>query len=235
MDKKRRIRPPFFEIGPKNYLFGKDIVDLARAADEASRKYQVQVIYTTPYADIRTVAEHTEHIYVFAPHMDFAPVGRGLANVLPESVRDAGASGVMLNHAERPLSLGALSKTLTRARALSLMTIVCADSLAETKSIATLRPDMMITEPSELIGTGNAAGTDYVRTSVEAVREIAPEIGVLAGGGVSCGQDAYRIIAAGADATGSSSGIVRAADPEKMIHEMLSAVRQAWDERMNGK
>lgn len=233
MKRKLCLEPPFFEIGPKNYLYGQDIVDLAKAADEAARKYNIRVIYTTPYADIRAVASQTRNLYVFAPHMDCAQVGRGLANVLPESLRAAGAVGVMLNHTERPLTVNCLHETLARAKALSMLTIVCADSLDETRAIAAMNPDMMVTEPTELIGTGRAAGTDYVRSSMETVLKVSPDIGVLVGGGVSCGSDVFRIIDAGADATGSSSGIAKAADPERMIWEMIAAVREAWDGRVS--
>jgi len=225
------LKPPFFEIGPKNYLFGDQILDLARIADEAAAKYDVRVIYTTPYADIRRVAENVKNIKVFAPHMDDIPVGRGLACVLGESLKAAGAVGVMLNHAERPLPASTLVRTLNRARELGLMSIVCADSMAETRAVAQMHPDLMITEPTELIGTGQAADLSYVKTSVDAIQSIDPNIGILVGGGISNGTDVYNTIMAGADATGSSSGIVKAADPGAMVHEMLAAVRQAWDER----
>lgn len=234
MKRVLRLEPPFFEIGPKNYLFGDQILDLARIADEAAARYDVRVIYTTPYADIARVASVVKHLKVFAPHMDDIPVGRGLAWVLPESIRAAGAVGVMLNHTERPLSLSALTRTLQRARELSLMSIVCADSMPETKAVAQLAPDLMITEPTELIGTGQACDMTYVRQSFDAVMGINPNIGVLVGGGISNGQDVYNTIMAGADATGSSSGIVKAASPEKMVDEMLRALRQAWDDR-NGR
>lgn len=225
------LKPPFFEIGPKNYLFGDQILDLARIADEAAAKYDVRVIYTTPYADIRRVAENVKNIKVFAPHMDDIPVGRGLACVLGESLKAAGAVGVMLNHAERPLPASTLVRTLNRACELGLMSIVCADSMAETRAVAQMHPDLMITEPTELIGTGQAADLSYVKTSVDAIQSIDPNIGILVGGGISNGTDVYNTIMAGADATGSSSGIVKAADPGAMVHEMLAAVRQAWDER----
>jgi pyridoxal biosynthesis lyase PdxS len=39
------------------------------------------------------------------------------------------------------------------------------------------------------------------------------------------------VIKAGADATGTTSGIMKAVDPEAMMEEMISAVRSAWDER----
>ena len=226
-----KLEPPFFEIGPKDYMFGDQILDLARIADEAAEKYDVRVIFTTPYADIRRVAENVKNLKVFAPHMDDIPVGRGLACVLGESLKAAGAVGVMLNHAERPLPSSTLVRTLNRARELDLMTIVCADSMDETRAVAQLHPDLMITEPTELIGTGQAADLSYVKTSVDAITAIDPNIGILVGGGISSGTDVYNTIMAGANATGSSSGIVKAADPGAMIHEMLSALRQAWDER----
>lgn len=225
------LKPPFFEIGPKNYLFGDQILDLARIADEAAAKYDVRVIYTTPYADIRRVAENVKNLKVFAPHMDDIPVGRGLACVLGESLKAAGAVGVMLNHAERPLPSSTLVRTLNRARELGLMSIVCADSMDETRAVAQMHPDLMITEPTELIGTGQAADLSYVKTSVDAITAIDPNIGILVGGGISNGNDVYNTIMAGADATGSSSGIVKAADPGAMVHEMLAALRQAWDDR----
>ena len=225
------LKPPFFEIGPKNYLFGDDILDLARIADEAAAKYDVRVIYTTPYADIRRVAESVKNLKVFAPHMDDIPVGRGIACVLGESLKAAGADGVMLNHAERPLPASTLVRTLNRARELGLMSIVCADSMAETRAVAEMHPDLMITEPTELIGTGQAADLSYVKTSVDAITKIDPNIGILVGGGISNGTDVYNTIMAGADATGSSSGIVKAADPGAMVDEMLQALRQAWDDR----
>lgn len=231
MSRKLKLEPPFFEIGPKNYLFGDQILDLAKIADEAAAKFDVRVIYTTPYADIRRVAENVKNLKVFAPHMDDIPVGRGLACVLGESLKAAGAVGVMLNHAERPLPSSTLVRTLNRARELDLMTIVCADSMAETRAVAQMHPDLMITEPTELIGTGVAADMSYVATSVDAIMNIDPNIGILVGGGISNGTDVYNTIMAGADATGSSSGIVKAADPGAMVYEMLEALRQAWDER----
>ena len=231
MKRNIKLQPPFFEIGPKNYMFGDQILDLARIADEAAAKYDVRVIFTTPYANIEKVASSVKNLHVFAPHMDDIPIGRGLACVLPESIKAAGAVGVMLNHCERPLSSSVLVRTLNRARDLDLMTIVCADSMDETRAIAQMHPDLMVTEPTELIGTGQAADLSYVAASMEAVMAIDPDIGVLVGGGISNGTDVYNTIMAGADATGSSSGIVKNADPGAMVNEMLAALRQAWDDR----
>ena len=221
----RKICPPFFEIGPKSYLYGDQVLELAIAADAAAKRYDVDVIFTTPYTEIRRVRESTDRIFVFAPHMDPLQVGRGLSDILPEAVKAAGADGVMLNHCERPLTLSALRQTILRAKGLDLLTIVCADSIAEARAVAELHPDIIVAEPTDLIGTGKASSMDYVLASIEEVKRVDKDILVLQGAGISNGQDVYNVIFAGADATGSSSGIVKAASSTAMIDEMLFAVR----------
>ena len=176
---KRTIKTPFFEIGPKSYLYGDDILDLAKAADAASAKYGVDIIFTCPVVDIRRVAEATSHIHVFAPHMDPIYPGRGLADTLPESLVAAGATGVMLNHVEKPLSFDVLAETIKRADEVGLLSIVCADSMADASKIASLNPDIIVAEPTELIGTGVASDMGYVKDTIEAVRKI-NESGYLA-------------------------------------------------------
>ena len=66
--------------------------------------------------------------------------------------------------------------------------------------------------------------------TIAAVRAINPEIMVLQGAGISNGQDVYNTIKLGAQATGSTSGIIKAADPYAMVEEMLYSLRKAWDE-----
>lgn len=226
-----KIKAPFFEIGPKSYLWGDDILELAKAADAASEKYGVDIIFTCPVVDIRRVCEATENIHVFAPHMDPIVPGRGLADILPESLVAAGAEGVMLNHCEKPLSFEVLAETIKRADEVGLTTIVCADSLADAGKIATLTPDIIVAEPSELIGTGVSVGTEYVEAATKSVKDVNENILVLTAAGIANGNDVYNTIIAGADATGSSSGVAKAADRSAMVDEMICAVRRAWNER----
>mgnify|MGYP000594451857 FL=1 len=230
MYKDFHIKPPFFEVGPKAYLYGDDMLRLAKAIDRAAIKYDVDVIVTPQYTDIRLLAENTERISVFAQHMDYLTPGRGLGSVLPEAVKAAGAVGVMLNHAEKKLTLSEIEKTIARADEVGLATIVCADTVDELKAIAKMSPNLLVAEPTELIGTGKTSDANYVKETIETVRAINPAIMVLQGAGISNGQDVYNTIKLGAQATGSTSGIIKAKDPEAMVDEMLSALRRAWDE-----
>jgi len=229
MLKNIKIVPPFFEIGPKAYMYGDEMLALAKAIDEAAGEFDVRVILTPQYTDIYRVSQAVKNVLVFAQHMDPLPVGRGLGSVLPEAVKAAGASGVMLNHAEKPLTLAGLRACIARAEEVGLYTIVCADSIAEAAAIARLAPDVIVCEPTDLIGTGTVSDDEYVRASTGAVKSVNPDILVLQGAGISGPDDVYRVIRAGAEATGTTSGVMKAADKAAMARAMLEAVRRGWD------
>lgn len=230
MYKNLKICPPFFEVGPKAYLYGEKMLQLAKVIDKTAMKYDVDVIVTPQYTDIKLLADNTERILVFAQHMDYLPVGRGLGSVLPEAVKAAGAVGVMLNHAEKPLTLDEVKKTIARADEVGLGTIVCANTVEDVKAIAKMGPNLIVAEPTDLIGTGQTSDANYVTETIRTVREINPDIMVLQGAGISNGTDVYNTIKLGAQATGSTSGIIKAADPYAMVEEMLYNLRRAWDE-----
>lgn len=228
---KQQIQAPFFEVGPKAYLYGQDALDLALVAEEASLKSGVSVIYTPQLTDLALISRKTQHLYLCAQHMDALRPGKGQGQILPEAVRAAGATCVMLNHAEHPTTVAALRAAVERAREVGLWSIACADSIIEARAIAAMNPDILVVEPSELIGTGVTSDERLISASTKAVKEINPDIQVLQGAGISSADDVYRTIFAGADATGSSSAICKAADPAGMLREMLAAARQAYNDR----
>lgn len=227
------MKKPFFEIGPKVYVYGKDAIRLAQKADEVSRRYGVDIIFTAQYTDIRPIAEMTTQIHVFAQHMDPVYPGRGIGAVLPEALKEAGAEGVLLNHEEKQLTLKTLNQCIQRAREAGLQTLVCAGTVEEAAAVACLKPDIILAESPKLIGKRARGPEDMedIRKINEAVHQIDPDILILHGAGISDEKDVYEVIKAGADATGSTSGILKADDPEEMIEKMISKVALAWEER----
>ena len=140
----------------------------------------------------------------------------------------------MLNHAEKPLDMETLEKTIRRADEVGLATIVCADTVEDVKRIAHMAPNLIVAEPTELIGTGTTSDSNYVIETIKTVEEINPDIMVLQGAGISGPDDVANVIRAGAQATGCTSGVMKAADPEAAAEEMLYTLRKTWDE-VNGK
>lgn len=230
MYKDYKITEPFFEFGPKCYMYGERLVEIAKGFDRLSEKYGIDVILDIPDTEIRSVASAVKRVHVYSQHMDSLTVGRGMGRTLPEALKDAGAVGCMLNHAEHKLTLDELAAAIKRADEVGLATIVCADSIDEVKAVAKLAPNILVAEPTELIGTGRPADREYVDEVIKVIKEINPDILPFPSAGISCGNDCYNIIKAGSSASGCSSAIAKAADPLALAEEMMAAVRRAWDE-----
>lgn len=224
------IRTPFFEIGIKNYLYGDDVLALAKAADEAAAENDIDVLFITPYTEIRSVSEATEHLIVLAPYMDTLLPGRGIADILPEALKAAGAKGVVVNHCERPMSLPDIKKTIQRAHDLGLFVFACADSLEEARALACLGPDIINPEPTELIGSGTTSDAFYVSESTRVIHGINPGIIVEQAAGIANEQQVYDLIRSGAQGVGVASGIVCSESPCDTARKMIRAVRMACDD-----
>ena len=228
---KPQIRTPYFEIGTKNYIYGDKVLEYAIAADKAAEKYDIDVLFICPAVEIRQVVQNTKHLIVLAPYMDTLRPGRGMADILPEALKAAGAQGVVINHCEKPMSLPQMKATIDRARELDFLVFACADTLDEAKAIAQLHPDIINPEPSEIIGGGNGVSPmAYVKDSIKVIKEIYDDIMVEQAAGITNGQQVYDFIMAGSEAAGAASGIMNAADPIAMIDEMIAATRRAADD-----
>ena len=225
------ITPPFFEVGPKAYAYGAELLGLSRVAAEVGRAHGVDIIVTPPYTDIGLVAREVDGVHVFAQHMDWLPRGRGTGSVLPEAVKAAGAVGVQLNHVERRLTREDLARTMQRADAVGLATMVCADDTQDAVAVAEMGPRVIIVESPGMIAGGlrDEQGLNAIRMANEAIWSVDPTIRVLHGAGISVPGDVYDVIAAGAQGTGSSSAIFTAPDPKAMLEAMIRIVREAWN------
>lgn len=228
---KKDAFSPFLAVNPKSYYYGKQALDLALACDEIMNDTGVTIFFTCPFTDIRMIKMKTKNIKVTAQGMESLRPGRGIGHILPESLKEAGADAVFLNHAENPLTVSELYRTMQRAKELDILTIVCADSVVEGRAIAEFKPDILLCEPTDLIGTGKTAGTDYIEDTVRTIREANEEIGIMIASGITTAEDCYRVVRLGADGTGATSGIVKAEDPKVRVREMCEAIMKAHQEK----
>lgn len=227
----RQIRPPFFEIGPKTFLDRAALLEVVEAAAEASARYDVDVIVTPPALDIDAVKRAAPTLWIFAQAMDLAQPGTSTGAILPEALARAGADGVMLNHAERPLAQRDLPDAIARARAAGLLTLVCADDTGQGVSSAAAGADLVLLEPPELIGTAHRSDRPWIGPANAAIAGVAAHVLVMHSGGVADADDVHALVAQGADGTGCTTAIVRAPDRRATTDRMIRAVREGWDAR----
>ena len=91
--------------------------------------------------------------------------------------------------------------------------------------------DIVLAEPTDLIGTGQVADDSYTTETVKALHEIDPNVLVMIASGVSTADDCYNVIRLGADGTGATSGILNAPSPAQRVREMAEAIVKAGKER----
>lgn len=226
-----KVTVPFLFVNPKSYLYGEESLKLALACDQISKDTGMMIFFTCPYTDIRMIAEKTEYIVVTAQNMDSLKPGRGMGAVLLESLAAAGAKAVVLNHAENQKTLSELYACINRAHELDMLTIVCADSTTESKAVAELGTDVILSEPTALIGTGQTADVSYTIDCVREIKMVDPEVKVMIASGITTGEDCYKVVVNGADGSGSTSGIVNAPSREGRVKEMVDAILKAVKDR----
>ena len=227
------LRVPFFEFGPKAYLYGEKMIRLAEYADTLAVKFDVDIVIDPQTLDIPEMARRCNHVRVFAQHLDPIPVGRGMGTILPEALKERGAQGALLNHFEKRMSLTDLEFAIKRSKETGLMTMVCTDNPEQAAAIAVFAPDIIVVESPALMGKGERSNEDnkFIIEINNRIRLISPEIRTLHSAGIKTPDDVYNVITAGSDGAGSSSAIALAEDPFRMFHDMVEAVRRAWDDR----
>ena len=142
--KKAQLRWPFLVVNPKAYLYGEDILALAKHADAMAVKYDIDVLFTAQPIDLARIAAECPHIVPCAQNLDGILPGRGMGHILPEALAAAGVKATFLNHAECPKTAHELSLAMARAKELGILTVVCADSVEEGELLAHLEPDVMV-------------------------------------------------------------------------------------------
>jgi len=226
--RETKISPPILLVGFKAYLeaTGARAIALSQLAQEASEKTGATVVVIPQYTDIPMIAQRVK-IPVFAQHIDPIEPGSHTGHVLPEAVKEAGATGTLVNHSERPLPQSDLAKVIHRAREVGLISCACCDDEKSCSWIAALGPDMILIESPELIGTGRAISrTDptLLKAAVRSIRSVNRSVLLICGAGISNASDVCAAVEMGLDGVGAASAIVKSKDPLRVLLELAEAL-----------
>ena len=88
---------------------------------------------------------------------------------------------------------------------------------------------VVLFEPAALIGSTESTERPWIPAVDARVAEHAPAVMMMHAGGVARPDDAYDIMRAGADGTGSTSGVLGAASRATAAAEFIEATRRGFD------
>ncbi len=202
---------------------GESAVKLAKIHEQVAKETGASIAVAVNALDLRAVVEAVE-IPVFAQHIDPVGYGSNTGRVLPDLVKEAGAYGTLLNHAEFKLEDGVLERSIERAREAGLFTVVCADTPEQAEKVSQYRPDLIAVEPPELIGgdiSVSKGSPEIIERSAKMVREGE----LLVGAGVNDADDVKIALSLGAVGVLLASAVTKAEDPYSVLMDLVSGLK----------
>ena len=213
---------PFILVNFKTYTegTGKKAVALAKKCQKASG---TKIAVAVQHADIREVSSKVK-IPVWAQHTDNIKPERSTGFITPESIKQAGAKGTLINHAEHKIKHKDIEGIIKKCRKLKLLTMVCASNKKKACEIAKLKPDFIAVEPPALIGTGisvSEASPGIIKDSVKEIRKTSRKTQVFCGAGITKGTDVKKALELGSSGVLVASGIVKSKNQTAEIRELV--------------
>ncbi|NQU98824.1 triose-phosphate isomerase [Candidatus Woesearchaeota archaeon] len=222
-----KLETPVIIVNFKAYIqgTGSGAGRLAKICEKVAHDTGKNIVIAVEEVDLHRISSMVD-ISVFSEHMDPIHPGAHTGQNLPEALKENGAKGTILNHSEDRFRIDMLKGSISRAKELELVTVVCANDADTAEAVAAFEPDFIAVEPPELIGGDISVSTskpEVITDTIAQVKKVAA-IPVLCGAGVKSGEDVKKAIELGADGILIASGIVKAEDPEKALRELAEAL-----------
>jgi triosephosphate isomerase len=217
---------PFILVNLKTYResMGARAHMIAKTAEMVAQESGVPIGIAPTYIDLHPLAHHFS-VPVYAQHVDSTEPGAHTGQITAEAIRIAGAAGSLINHSERRLTLAEIEASVAALRTQKLAAIICSNNAATSAAAAALAPDYVAIEPPELIGSGvsvSKANPEIIIKSVAAVHAVNPNVKVLTGAGIQCGECVKIAVDLGSDGVLLASGVVKAKDPAVVLRNLVS-------------
>lgn len=199
---------------------GKNAIRLAEVCDSVRNIKNAEIMLAVQPTDIFQIKSRFD-IKVLAQHVD-SYYGKYTGSINALAVKDAGAYGTLLNHAEKKIEHEKLSEVIKECKRLELITFVCAADLDEVEKVIKMKPDFIAFEIPELIGTDKSI-TDKSPESVKKFVEITKKNNIipLCGAGINSRKDVETAIKLGTEGILLSSAFVKAKDHRKFLIDLI--------------
>ena len=228
-----KVNYPLLLVNFKTYPqgTGKKALELAKICEKVIKKTDVCIAVALQAADIRLISTEVE-VPVFSQHIDPIAPGSNTGQILIGTIKEAGAIGTLINHSEKKIKLASIAKILQLTKENDLFSCVCASTSKIAGAIAVLEPNCCAIEPPELIGSGISVSTakpEIITETVEIMKNINSEVVPLCGAGITNSSDVRKALELGTKGILVASGVVKAANPEKILEEMANVSRDFID------
>ncbi len=202
---------------------GKNGLIIAQIAEKISEQIGVNIIVVPQPTDIYQIKRATG-IEVWAQYLDPIDPDRHTGFISPYALQQVGATGVLINHSEKRLTLDEIEKRVKYAKKYGLTTLVLTDSAEEAEKINLMEPDYIGYEKEELI----AGDVPIIEVEGPNIENVLDKIDrpLIIGSGIKDKEDITESLKIGAKGVILASGIIKAQDIEEKILELAKAFKE---------
>jgi triosephosphate isomerase len=195
---------------------------MAKIIEKVAAEKGANMAIAVQIAEIHRISSEVS-IPVYSQHMDGIHFGSNTGWILPETIKSAGATGVILNHAEHQMEPQKLREAIDRAKELRLKTVVCANTPDSAKDVSRFSPDYIAVEPPELIGGSVSVSKARPEVITNSLKNVG-QIPLLVGAGVKTKDDVRKGIQLGAAGVFVASAVMKALNPEKAVKNLAEGL-----------
>jgi len=196
---------------------GDAVIKILSSVKKVQKETGVPIIACAQTTDIYRIRKELD-IEVWAQHVDPIDPGKNTGWISPYSVKEAGATGVLINHSEHKIPEETVIKTAEKAKQYGLKTLVIGHTIDQVLKFDSLDCDFLGYEKEDLI----ASPVSMIDQQETAIRELVKKIKhpLIIGAGINDGEDTKKSKLAGAVGVLMATYFVTAPDPEAKLREL---------------
>ena len=197
-------------------------VKLCQIIKKVADETKVPIIPAAQPFDIYRIKQAVD-MEVWAQHLDPIDPNRHFGWLSPYSAKQAGASGVVINHLEHEIDFKTIKATVEKCKQYDLKTLVIVGTVDLAKQVNELKPDYLAYENADLIG-GDVAMIDHDPEGTKQVVALA-SMPVIVGAGIRTGEHVKKTLAVGGAGVILASAVVKAEDQEAALKDLASGFK----------
>jgi len=202
---------------------GKEAEKLVGLIEKIAEETKLKIIPVVQIADLSDVVRNSK-LEVWVQHIDSVSYGANTGAILPEAVKERGASGSFLNHSEKRIKdFRKLSDSVRRAKEVGLKTLVFAKNVVELERVLELTPDIVAYEPPELVGSKTSSVSQAKPKIIQEAAKITKKFAIplIVGAGIKSKEDVKISLSLGAVGIAVSSFVVESDSPYDKLYQLV--------------
>lgn len=201
---------------------GEEAIKILSSVKTVAKETKIPIIAVAQATDIYRIKKELG-IEVWGQHSDAIDPGKNTGWISPYSLKEAGATGVLINHSEHKMDREEVIERVVKAKEYGLKTMVIGQSPETVMDFDNLNTDYVAYEEADLI----SGKVSMIDKQGEAVRDLVLKMRhpLIIGAGIADGEDVRKTVEAGAQGILMATYFINAENHEEKLRELAKGFK----------